>query len=208
MKSYTTIKNLIENEIVIEKSRFICFLKGVEGEGEAKDFIAKIKKQHSLATHNCYAYIADELGLVQKFSDDGEPQGTAGLPMLEMLKANKLTKCVAVVTRYFGGIKLGTGGLARAYGGSVLEAIKIAEKLTYFEGVCYDLLCDYDNYSKLLKLSQKKHFKIIDTVFENKITITLVVKKDLENDLKNTFSDLFKGREEIVKKTEGFFTFN
>ena len=115
MKNYLTVKQNVQNEIIIEKSRFITSLKRVYGEDDAKAFVQEIKGKYPDATHNCYAYIADEGGFFAKFSDDGEPQGTAGLPMLETLKAKGLKQVAVVVTRYFGGIKLGTGGLARAY---------------------------------------------------------------------------------------------
>ena len=89
-KSYTTVNGSFENTNVIERSKFICYIKGINDEDEAKVFVAEIKKLHSLATHNCYAYIADDKGLIQKFSDDGEPQGTAGMPMLDVLKNRKI----------------------------------------------------------------------------------------------------------------------
>ena len=122
-KGFLTIKKDVANETVIERSRFICTLKRVDGEDEAKEFVSSIKSTYPDANHNCYAYIADEGGFYVKFSDDGEPQGTAGLPMLETLKAMGLKKVAAVVTRYFGGIKLGTGGLARAYSDGVKQAV-------------------------------------------------------------------------------------
>ena len=100
--SYFTVLSEYENTIIIERSKFICYIKHVENEQEAKSFVELIRKKHSLATHNCYAYIADDKGLIQKFSDDGEPQGTAGLPMLEVLKNKRVFKTCAVVTRYFG----------------------------------------------------------------------------------------------------------
>ena len=103
VQEYLTVKGEFEKLNIIERSKFICYVKGVDSEDEAKAFIDKIRKEHSLATHNCYAYIADELGLIQKFSDDGEPQGTAGMPILEVLRNRKIYKTVVVVTRYFGG---------------------------------------------------------------------------------------------------------
>ena len=114
-ESYLSVKKPAESEIVIEKSRFICSVSPVNGEEDAKNFVSEVKAKHKTATHNCYAFIADENGLSIKFSDDGEPQGTAGMPMLEVLKNKKLFKVATVVTRYFGGIKLGAGGLTRAY---------------------------------------------------------------------------------------------
>lgn len=117
-----TIRTDYRDETVIEKSRFICTLKKVSSETEAQDFIKVVKKEFWDATHNCSAYIIDELA--QRSSDDGEPSGTAGLPMLEVLRKNQLSGVAAVVTRYFGGIKLGAGGLVRAYTGSVSKAVQ------------------------------------------------------------------------------------
>ena len=104
INGYIRVKNSIEKEIVIEKSRFICYTKMVQTEAEAKAFVEAIRKQHPFATHNCYAYVT-EGGKTQRFSDDGEPQGTAGIPMLEVLKNRGLKDTAVVVTRYFGGIK-------------------------------------------------------------------------------------------------------
>lgn len=117
-----TISKDYRKEILIEKSRFICTLKKVNSEAEAQEFIKAVKKEFWDATHNCSAYIVDDLA--QRSSDDGEPSGTAGIPMLEVLRKNQLVGTAAVVTRYFGGIKLGAGGLVRAYSGSVAGALK------------------------------------------------------------------------------------
>ncbi|MEI4789884.1 YigZ family protein [Bacillus sp. FJAT-53060] len=123
LNRYLTVKSRGEHEVVIEKSRFICHIQRAVSEEEAQAFIQTIKKQHWNATHNCSAYLIGENDLIQKANDDGEPSGTAGVPMLEVLKKRKLKDTVVVVTRYFGGIKLGAGGLIRAYGKSVSEAI-------------------------------------------------------------------------------------
>lgn len=115
LESYITVKQDDFSEIEIKKSRFICSVKRVTSEEEAKAFIAAIKKEHWKANHNCSAFVIGEKNDIQRSSDDGEPSGTAGVPMLEVLKKKELINVVAVVTRYFGGIKLGTGGLIRAY---------------------------------------------------------------------------------------------
>lgn len=126
LQKYYTVKGYGENEIIIEKSRFICYINRATTEEEAVQFIQKIKKKHWDATHNCSAYIIGEHDQIQKANDDGEPSGTAGIPMLEVLKKKGLKDTVAVVTRYFGGIKLGAGGLVRAYGKAVSEGLKAA----------------------------------------------------------------------------------
>ncbi|WP_227937241.1 YigZ family protein [Alkalihalobacillus deserti] len=121
--AYETVKGRGEHEIVIQKSRFIAFFDRVETEEAAQAFIEKVKKEHWNAAHNCSAYLIGERDEIQKANDDGEPSGTAGVPMLEVLKKRGLKDTVVVVTRYFGGIKLGAGGLIRAYGGAVSEGL-------------------------------------------------------------------------------------
>ncbi|QWC22591.1 YigZ family protein [Bacillus haikouensis] len=120
---YNTVKGYGEHEISIERSRFIAYVNRAETEEEAQAFIADIKKKHWDANHNCFAYMIGENNLIQKANDDGEPSGTAGVPMLEVLKKRGLKDTVVVVTRYFGGIKLGAGGLIRAYGKSTSEGL-------------------------------------------------------------------------------------
>ena len=122
MDSYFAVAFNTENEIVIERSRFITHVFYVETEKDAKDALSAIKKKYQDATHNCYAFVTD-FGLTSRSSDDGEPSGTAGAPIMEVLKNQKLINTLVVVTRYFGGIKLGAGGLVRAYGKSASEAL-------------------------------------------------------------------------------------
>ncbi|QOR66268.1 YigZ family protein [Cytobacillus suaedae] len=124
LTQYYTVKGYGEHEIVIEKSRFIAYISRATTEEEAQNFILEIKKKHRDANHNCSAYIIGEHDHIQKANDDGEPSGTAGVPILEVLKKKKLKDTVVVITRYFGGIKLGAGGLIRAYGKSTSEGLK------------------------------------------------------------------------------------
>ncbi|AGX06265.1 hypothetical protein B14911_04479 [Bacillus sp. NRRL B-14911] len=130
LPSYKTVKGFAEHEIIIQKSRFIAHISRAESEEEALAFIQEIKKTHWNATHNCSAYLIGEHDHIQKANDDGEPSGTAGVPILEVLKKKQLKDTVAVVTRYFGGIKLGAGGLIRAYGKSASEGINAAGIVT------------------------------------------------------------------------------
>ena len=120
---YKTVKGFGENEINIQKSRFIAYIERAETEEQAQEFIQMIKKQNWAATHNCSAYLIGEHDQIQKANDDGEPSGTAGVPILEVLKKKNLKDTVVVVTRYFGGIKLGAGGLIRAYGKATSEGL-------------------------------------------------------------------------------------
>ncbi|GAA0589780.1 YigZ family protein [Virgibacillus siamensis] len=126
LSTYYTVKKEVENQFVIQKSRFIGYVKRAESEEEAQAFIHQIKKKHHDATHNCSAYMIGGNNQIQKANDDGEPSGTAGVPILEVLKKRDLKDTVIVVTRYFGGIKLGAGGLIRAYGSSASLAIETA----------------------------------------------------------------------------------
>ena len=167
-----TIKRDYQKEIVIEKSRFITTLKKVASEVEAQDFIKAMKKQYWDATHNCSAYIVNDLA--QRSSDDGEPSGTAGIPMLEVLRKQQLEGTAVVVTRYFGGIKLGAGGLVRAYSGSVAGALKecgLAEKIlmSYFS-----FTYDVNSVGKILnKLYQQDMFTIFDVEYNLRAKIIL-----------------------------------
>ncbi|MFD0559483.1 putative YigZ family protein [Stackebrandtia endophytica] len=140
-----TIGSDTEHELVINRSRFICGLGRVDDEGAARDFVAARRKSHWNATHNCTAYRLGEQGEVQRSSDDGEPAGTAGVPMLEVLRQRELTGVVAVVTRYFGGVKLGAGGLVRAYGRAVAEAVDAAELLTLRRLTVVTVRVDYQH---------------------------------------------------------------
>ena len=171
---FTIVKDF-RQEIVIEKSRFICTLKKVHSEAEAQEFIKTIKKEFWDATHNCSAYIVDEMA--QRSSDDGEPSGTAGLPMLEVLRKNKLANTAAVVTRYFGGIKLGAGGLVRAYTNSVAEAVKatgIAQKVLVSK---FSFMYDLNEVGKILNiLYQQQLFEIADVEYGLKAKVILKMK--------------------------------
>ena len=171
---FTIVKDF-RQEIVIEKSRFICTLKKVNSEAEAQEFIKAIKKEFWDATHNCSAYIVDEMA--QRSSDDGEPSGTAGLPMLEVLRKNKLTNTAAVVTRYFGGIKLGAGGLVRAYTNSVAEAVRatgIAQKVLVSR---FSFMYDLNDVGKILNiLYQQQLFEIADVEYGLKAKVILKMK--------------------------------
>ena len=170
MKEYTTIQGDNTVEIVIEKSRFIATAIHVDSVEEAQEFIASKRKKYFDATHNCYGYL---IGDKAKFSDDGEPQGTAGMPIYECIKNSKIDHVCVVVTRYFGGIKLGAGGLVRAYSGSCAEALKTATKVYMTDCTIAEVVVDYS----LLKGLRKVLFgKVIekDVVWEDKVHLVLL----------------------------------
>lgn len=206
-QNYFTVNGETENTIVIERSKFICNIKGIADENEAKTFIESIKKKHVLANHYCYAYIADEKGLNQKFSDAGEPQGTAGLPMLEVLKNKRVYKTVAVVTRYFGGIKLGTGGLTRAYGGSVSECLKVANILNMSDADFIKVQLDYDKYSKFTKFLNSNDLSTISIDYSNDVVVNFAIKTHKTEDFIKKITDVFNGKVECVILNNGYYAF-
>lgn len=173
---FTIVKDF-RHEIVIEKSRFICTLKKVQNETEAQEFIKNTKKEFWDATHNCSAYVVDELA--QRSSDDGEPSGTAGIPMLEVLRKNHLVQTAAVVTRYFGGIKLGAGGLVRAYTNSVAEAVRasgIAEVILFGR---YSFMYDLNDVGRILNLLyQQQLFTVADVEYELRAKVILRMREE------------------------------
>ena len=205
--SYFTVSGEANNTIVIDRSKFICAIKGVEDEDDAKAFIETVRKRFSLANHHCYAYIADDKGLIQKFSDDSEPQGTAGLPMLDVLKSKKMYKTVAVVTRFFGGIKLGTGGLTRAYGGSVSECLKTAKILDMNPAIFSRVVVDYDGYSILLKLLANPSVSVTNTDFANTITVDFALKEQEEKIFADKITNAFNGKVKMEICGSGYHAF-
>ena len=207
MKDYKSVIGETVTEYVVERSRFITHLCAIGDEDGAKAYVAKIKKEHSLATHNCYAYIADETGNVQKFSDDGEPQGTAGMPLLEVLRVSGLKKCAVVVTRYFGGIKLGAGGLVRAYAKAVSDGVKAAKVALYRVCEYRSAIADYEYYPKILKFSESKKYKIIDTQFSEAAEVKFAVPRESLSAFMKDFADYFGGRLKTESKGSGYYAF-
>lgn len=148
-KFYLTVDGVTENTVEIKRSKFIATLSHVESGEDAEAFVRAVRKRYPDATHNCYAYIADELGNETRFSDDGEPGGTAGQPMLEVLRKKGIVKAAVVVTRYFGGIKLGAGGLVAAYTDSVSEVLDAAGIRRMTECAEVTVKCDYSDHSAI-----------------------------------------------------------
>ncbi|MBO7215091.1 MAG: YigZ family protein [Clostridia bacterium] len=207
-KGFLTIKKDVANETVIERSRFICTLKRVDGEDEAKAFVTFIKSTYPDANHNCYAYIADEGGFYVKFSDDGEPQGTAGLPMLETLKAMGLKKVAAVVTRYFGGIKLGTGGLARAYSDGVKQAVLKSGISECLYSVTLKTSVSYSLYPKILKILEKEqNVKKLEEYTADGVDVTITVPVERKEDLAVEIRDLSAGKSTLNEVEKGYFEY-
>lgn len=200
LDKYYTVKNEKSNQLIIQKSRFIGYVKRVESEESALRFIEKIKKKHYDATHNCSAYIIGENDQIQKANDDGEPSGTAGIPMLEVLKKQKLKDTAVVVTRYFGGIKLGAGGLIRAYGSTTSEVLKVAGivKRQLMQGMA--ITVDYTILGKLEnELRQSAH--ILDSIdYSDQVEFLVYVKRNDVQDFREWIVDLTNGTATLAEK--------
>lgn len=172
---YYTISQDGQNQIEIKKSKFICHLFRIDNEEQAREYINQIKKEHYKANHNCSAYLLGENFEIQRSSDDGEPSGTAGVPILEVLKKNELQNTLAVVTRYFGGIKLGAGGLIRAYSTSVSEAL---DKIGIAEGKLQQILSITISYPQLGKLQnylENEQITIQEINYLENITVKVAI---------------------------------
>ena len=174
---YRSVAGEYTAERVIEKSRFISYVAHAAGEEEARAFLDRVRKEHPLATHVCWAYISDRIGNLQRFSDDGEPQGTAGMPILGVLKAQELRETAVAVVRYFGGIKLGAGGLTRAYASLAAEGLSGAQKVLYT--VCRELLIetDYPEVDPLLRFFGAKGTMVLMKEFGARALFTVAVKE-------------------------------
>ena len=170
-----TIAKPSQVEIEIKKSRFICRIFPVKNSKEAKKIIKSIANKHSDASHNCSAYIVSD---GEAYDDDGEPSGTAGRPMLNILKKNELKNIVAIVTRYFGGIKLGAGGLVRAYGKSILETLAISDIVEMKEYKIYSLTFKYSDIKTIDNEIRNYHVIILNKDFGEKIEYKIAIKKD------------------------------
>ena len=182
MENFLTINENIESEITVKKSKFICNLIKIETQEEAEEQIKKIKKKYYDARHNCVAYRVQENDtIVEKASDDGEPSGTAGGPMLNILQKNNLCNVLVVVTRYFGGILLGTGGLVRAYSDSMQNALELTEKVEKCTGIEFEAELEYNNLETFKYYCRKNNINIVNIQYEN----TIICKIQLEENTKS-----------------------
>lgn len=195
---FKTIKEdgMVQEEI--KKSRFICHVKRVYSEEEARAFIAAIKKEHYKATHNCSAFIIGEKSDIKRTSDDGEPSGTAGVPMLGVLEKHNLTNLCVVVTRYFGGIKLGAGGLIRAYAGSVALAIKEIGLVEIKEQAGLRLKLSYSQYQDFSNFLKVQNLEETDTIFTELVDTTIYIDKNIKEITKRNLTEFFNGKIELT----------
>ncbi|MGT2763860.1 YigZ family protein [Streptococcus intermedius] len=195
---FRTIKEDGQVQEEIKKSRFICHIKRVTTEDEARNFIQAVKKEHYKATHNCSAFILGERSEMKRSSDDGEPSGTAGVPMLGVLENHQLTNVCAVVTRYFGGIKLGAGGLIRAYSSNVALAIKEIGIVHIKEQLGLRIALSYSQYQELPNFLKANHLQEQDTSFTEQVQTTIFVDKNDKDSMIEGLIELFNGKVDIT----------
>ena len=197
---FRTIKEDGQVQEEIKKSRFICHTKRVYGEEEARDFITAIKKEHYKATHNCSAFIIGERSEIKRTSDDGEPSGTAGVPMLGVLENHNLTNVCVVVTRYFGGIKLGAGGLIRAYAGSVALAVKEIGIVEIKEQAGIQIQMTYAQYQEYGNFLKDHNLMEIETNFTDQVETMIFVDKENKEHIKSELIEFYNGKVILVDK--------
>ncbi|EKQ51205.1 MULTISPECIES: YigZ family protein [unclassified Clostridium] len=203
--SYITIKDFGEDRFEEKKSEFIGYAKRVENEEEAKAFISEIKNMHKQARHNCSAYIIGQNMNIQRYSDDGEPQGTAGIPILEVMKKSRITDCAVVVTRYFGGILLGAGGLTRAYTKGASIAIKAAGVVEKVEGLKLSFEMEYDLFGKVQHLCGQNSWHIEDTEYSDKVVVHILCEQSISEMIENEIVEVTNGKVIIRKSEKGIY---
>lgn len=206
--NYLTVKQYGESEYTIQKSRFLTFVKRVETEEEAITFINEIKKMHHTATHNCSAYMIGEHDEIQKANDDGEPSGTAGVPMLEVLKKQELKDTAVVVTRYFGGIKLGSGGLIRAYGRATSEGITATGVV---ERRLHDLMkvtIDYTWLGKVENEIRQSEYPLKEITYTEGVSLFLYVPVAKKNIFTEWMTELTSAQSQISSVDQEFLEFD
>lgn len=199
--SYQTVLKRNESEYVEKRSRFIATLCHCETEEEANAFVKEMKAKYWDARHNVYAYSV-ECGRMCRFSDDGEPHGTAGKPMLDCIQGSGITNIAVVVTRYFGGILLGTGGLVRAYSKATQDVLNSAEVYLMLPGTVCEIVCEYSDLTLIQKLIEGAEGEIQNTEYTDKITISFILKDEFCDDFKEKLRETFSARLKMEEKNK------
>lgn len=203
-KDYKTVLENASDEFVEKRSRFIGYCKPVKTEQEAIDFINEKRSEHWNATHNVYAYSLRE-GNIKRYSDDGEPSGTAGMPVLDVIVKNEIFDVVVVVTRYFGGVLLGTGGLVRAYSHGSKIAVEAAKPVIMQNCLVCEARCAYNQYGKVSSLIIGVGAAVDDTVYESDVLVKFHIKPDLLGTLNKKLADATSGEVTVEQKNEQYF---
>ena len=193
MKLYSTVEKRGEAEQIIEKSRFIAHVLPVESREEAEAFFAEIRREYRDATHNVPAMVIGDKAQLQWASDDGEPQGTSGIPVLNTITGRNLTNVVMVITRYFGGIKLGTGGLMRAYTGVAREALDKAGICEVTDMLAFRIRVPYAAFDRIRRESERAGCQLTDMVYDDQVTFTLNAGLDQKEQVLRMLSDATQG---------------
>lgn len=204
MASFKTVYKRAEKEIIINKSRFIGYVTPVSSEEQAQAFVEEIKKKHRDASHNVPVYLMGENFSIQKYSDDGEPSGTAGVPVLNMLKNEGITDLAIVITRYFGGVKLGTGGLVRAYTQSAKEALAEAKVIEMVQYELVEVTLEYNQHGKMQHfLENNPQFFLKDTIYTDKVVLLIYSKAEEKGVLLGKVTDICsdKGHAKVLEET-------
>ena len=203
--SYVTIRDLGEDRFIEKKSEFIGYSKRCETEEGAKSFVQEIKDKHKQATHNCWAYVIGENMNIQRYSDDGEPQGTAGIPILEVIKKNKVTDCAIVVTRYYGGILLGAGGLTRAYTKGASIALKSSGIVEKVKGLNIIIELDYDLLGKIQYICMQNNWHIENTEYTDKVVVNILVEINKALEIEKEMIGISSGKIVMERIEEGIY---
>jgi uncharacterized YigZ family protein len=196
-----------EGELVEKKSRFIATVRPVDSEEEALEVIAAMKKKYWDARHNCWAFVIGEHYEIQRCSDDGEPQGTAGRPMLDVLLGEEIHNAVVVVTRYFGGVLLGTGGLVRAYSGAVQAGLRESTVIEKRQGALLKIKTDYNGIGKIQYLLGQRGLTITNSEYTDIVVIETLVPSEELKELREAVTEGTNGRAEFLSQEEVCFAF-
>mgnify|MGYP000820497217 CR=1 FL=1 len=205
LENYKTIYAGGEGEITEKKSRFIATVRLVEKEEDALAFIEEMKKKYWDARHNCSAYVLGERQELMRCSDDGEPSQTAGKPMMDVLTGAGLTDVAVVVTRYFGGTLLGTGGLVRAYSGAVQEGLKNSTVITKYLGVKLSVTTDYNGVGKLQYLFGQKEIPILSAEYTDKVVFTVLVESSRIQEIKKAITEATSATAQMKESDPVYF---
>ena len=201
---YKTLRRAASDEFIIHKSRFIGYASPVQTEEEALAFMQSIRVKHKDATHNCYAYVIGRNAGVMRYSDDGEPGGTAGLPMMEVLKAQGVVNCCVVVTRYFGGVLLGAGGLVRAYTQGCAVALKAAQVVVMEPSRRYLCEVGYPLWDRVQHTLRTLPVQLLGSEFTTAVTFTLLMREKDSDDVLSELTRITDGRFEALLEEESF----
>ena len=204
-EQYKTVYEGGEGELVEKKSRFIATVRPVKTEEEANQFVEEMRKKYWDARHNCWAFILGERQEFKRCSDDGEPSQTAGKPMMDVLTGAGLTDVAVVVTRYFGGTLLGTGGLVRAYSGAVQEGLKSSTVITKYLGVKLSVTTDYNGVGKLQYLFGQKESPILSAEYTDKVVFTVLVESSRIQEIKKAITEATSATAQMEESDPVYF---